>query len=71
VLAALGERLAKFKTPKRVFLVDSLPRNTMGKVQKATLRETYKGVYVVPTAPRDTPAEPAGPDVGSIDRARS
>ena len=50
VLAALSERLAKFKVPKRVFFVDSLPRNTMGKVQKATLRETYKGAYAVPAA---------------------
>lgn len=40
VLAALSERLAKFKLPKRVFFVESLPRNAMGKVQKATLRET-------------------------------
>ena len=33
VLAALRERLAKFKMPKRVVIVDSLPRNAMGKVQ--------------------------------------
>ena len=45
ILTALGDRLAKFKAPKRVFLVDSLPRNTMGKVQKAMLRETYRAIY--------------------------
>ena len=45
MLAALGERLAKFKAPKWVFIVDSLPRNAMGKVQKAALCETYKGIY--------------------------
>ncbi len=45
VLSALGGRLAKFKAPKRVFIVDSLPRNAMGKVQKAALREAYKDVY--------------------------
>jgi malonyl-CoA/methylmalonyl-CoA synthetase len=45
ILAALGGRLAKFKAPKRVFIVDALPRNTMGKVQKAALRETYKDIY--------------------------
>ena len=61
VLAALGERLAKFKAPKRVFIVDSLPRNAMGKVQKTKLREAYKGIYAVPTASRQIPAEPAGP----------
>ena len=45
ILAALSARLAKFKTPKRVFVVEELPRNAMGKVQKAALRETYKGTY--------------------------
>jgi malonyl-CoA/methylmalonyl-CoA synthetase len=45
ILAALSSRLAKFKTPKRVFMVDLLPRNAMGKVQKATLRETYKDTF--------------------------
>ena len=45
VLKGLDGRLAKFKMPKRVFVVDELPRNTMGKVQKNILRETYKDVY--------------------------
>ncbi|PWR22686.1 malonate--CoA ligase [Zavarzinia aquatilis] len=45
VLDALAERLAKFKQPKAVIFVDDLPRNTMGKVQKNILRETYKGLY--------------------------
>ena len=45
VLSTLGGRLAKFKAPKRVFVVDSLPRNAMGKVQKAALREVYKDIY--------------------------
>jgi malonyl-CoA/methylmalonyl-CoA synthetase len=31
-------RLAPYKRPKRVYLVDELPRNTMGKVQRARLR---------------------------------
>ncbi|MGH6677801.1 MAG: malonate--CoA ligase, partial [Bradyrhizobium sp.] len=38
VLKGLEGRLAKFKMPKRVFLVEELPRNTMGKVQKNILR---------------------------------
>ncbi len=42
---ALEERLAKFKCPKRIIVVDDLPRNTMGKVQKNVLREQYKGIY--------------------------
>jgi malonyl-CoA/methylmalonyl-CoA synthetase len=45
VLKGLEGRLAKFKMPKRVFVVDELPRNTMGKVQKNVLRETYKDIY--------------------------
>jgi malonyl-CoA/methylmalonyl-CoA synthetase len=45
ILAALGGRLAKFKAPKRIIIVESLPRNAMGKVQKAALREAYKDIY--------------------------
>jgi malonyl-CoA/methylmalonyl-CoA synthetase len=44
VLAALAGRLARFKQPKRVVFVDDLPRNAMGKVQKAELRKDYAGV---------------------------
>jgi malonyl-CoA/methylmalonyl-CoA synthetase len=42
---ALADRLAKFKQPKRVFFVEALPRNAMGKVQKAALRDAYKGAF--------------------------
>lgn len=42
VIAWLRSRLANFKVPKRVFVVDELPRNTMGKVQKNVLRDTYR-----------------------------
>jgi malonyl-CoA/methylmalonyl-CoA synthetase len=45
VQAALAGRLAKFKQPKRVLFVPDLPRNSMGKVQKNVLRETYGGLY--------------------------
>jgi malonyl-CoA/methylmalonyl-CoA synthetase len=45
VHAALKDRLAAYKLPKRVFFVDELPRNTMGKVQKNVLRETYAKTY--------------------------
>jgi malonyl-CoA/methylmalonyl-CoA synthetase len=40
-IAGLEGRLARFKQPKRVAFVDALPRNVMGKVQKALLRERY------------------------------
>jgi malonyl-CoA/methylmalonyl-CoA synthetase len=46
VLAAISDRLARFKQPKAAVVVDSLPRNTMGKVQKNLLRDTYKGRFV-------------------------
>ncbi|MET0547541.1 MAG: malonyl-CoA synthase [Caulobacterales bacterium] len=46
VLAALKNRLAKFKLPKRVIIVSDLPRNAMGKVQKNVLRESYKDLYI-------------------------
>ncbi len=45
LLAALDGRLARFKLPKRAVFVDELPRNAMGKVQKAALRERYAGLY--------------------------
>src|SRR5690606_17670407 len=39
---ALKSRLANFKVPKRIHIVDQLVRNTMGKVQKNVLRQQYK-----------------------------
>ncbi|MGJ5092108.1 malonate--CoA ligase [Bradyrhizobium oligotrophicum] len=45
VLKGLDGRLAKFKMPKRVFVVDELPRNAMSKVQKNVLRDQYKDIY--------------------------
>ena len=41
ILSLAGQRLAKFKLPKRLIVVDTLPRNTMGKVQKNLLRQIY------------------------------
>src|SRR6202051_3993482 len=45
VLKALDGRLAKFKMPKRVIVVEELPRNAMGKVQKNILRDAYAKIY--------------------------
>lgn len=42
---SLHDGLAAFKRPKHVVIVDTLPRNAMGKVQKAQLREVYKGIF--------------------------
>ena len=46
VLAALKDKVARYKQPKRVFFIDSLPRNVMGKVQKNALRERYADIYL-------------------------
>ncbi|MBA3325501.1 MAG: malonyl-CoA synthase, partial [Rhodobacteraceae bacterium] len=45
VLDALRLRLAGFKLPRRIEVVEALPRNAMGKVEKATLRERYRGAF--------------------------
>ncbi|MFI7637978.1 hypothetical protein [Nonomuraea sp. NPDC049400] len=41
LIAFLRERLASFKTPKRVVFVDALPKNASGKVLKRELREAF------------------------------
>ncbi len=48
--ATVSEKLAGFKQPKRYLFLDSLPRNTMGKIQKGELRRIYDELY--------RPAEP-------------
>ncbi len=45
IISALQHQLAGFKRPKRVLLVESLPRNAMGKVQKARLRAQFADLY--------------------------
>ena len=42
---ACKSELANFKVPKRVLIVDELPRNSMAKVQKNLLRQTYKSLF--------------------------
>ena len=44
VIASLKSTLANFKVPKQCFVVDALPRNTMGKVQKNVLRAHYSAI---------------------------
>lgn len=41
IVQHLKDTLANFKVAKRVVFVDSLPRNTMGKVQKNVLRDRF------------------------------
>ncbi len=45
-IAIARERLATFKSPKRVLFVDELPRNSMGKVQKNLLQERHRALFV-------------------------
>jgi malonyl-CoA/methylmalonyl-CoA synthetase len=40
-LDVIRDRLARYKQPKAAVIVEALPRNTMGKVQKNLLRQTY------------------------------
>ncbi len=43
---AVKEQLARFKHPRQLVIVDALPRNTMGKVQKNLLRDQYKELFI-------------------------
>jgi malonyl-CoA/methylmalonyl-CoA synthetase len=45
ILGAISTRLARYKLPKRVLIVDELPRNQMGKVQKSLLRTRYAALF--------------------------
>ena len=45
IIDSVKARLARYKVPKRILVVDELPRNTMGKVQKNTLRKTFAAIY--------------------------
>ena len=37
----IQESLARYKVPKKYFLISELPRNVMGKVQKNILKDQY------------------------------
>lgn len=49
ITAALAGQLARFKQPKDVIVAPELPRNVMGKVQKAELRRTHAKLYAAQT----------------------
>lgn len=44
LVSTLKMKIANFKVPKRLFFVDELPRNTMGKVQKNLLRQQFEKI---------------------------
>lgn len=45
VIEQLSLSLARFKLPRRVVVLDELPRNSMGKVQKNLLRNRFGGLF--------------------------
>lgn len=45
IIAALKERLAGYKVPKRVFVLAELPRNAMGKIEKSVLRGRFAHTF--------------------------
>jgi malonyl-CoA/methylmalonyl-CoA synthetase len=45
LLSAIHDKIARFKQPKRIFTIDELPRNTMGKVQKNILRDRFVDTF--------------------------
>jgi len=49
--SAMKDKLARFKHPRRYVFVDELPKNAMGKVQKASLRERFADSFIGPAAP--------------------
>jgi malonyl-CoA/methylmalonyl-CoA synthetase len=45
IAGAASQSLARFKHPRRLIVLDELPRNTMGKVQKNMLRADYADLF--------------------------
>lgn len=45
ILFSISQKLARFKQPRRLVVVEKLPRNTMGKVQKNNLRDQFDQLF--------------------------
>ena len=45
MLKALKSELASYKVPKQLLVLEQLPRNAMGKVQKNVLRQRYVDLF--------------------------
>jgi malonyl-CoA/methylmalonyl-CoA synthetase len=48
LVESVKARLARYKVPKRILVIEELPRNAMGKVQKNSLRKTFAALYFEP-----------------------
>ena len=46
IAASVRDGIARFKQPRRYYVVDELPRNTMGKVQMYLLRERFADAFM-------------------------
>ncbi|MGK0272995.1 MAG: malonyl-CoA/methylmalonyl-CoA synthetase [Cocleimonas sp.] len=45
IMITIKQSIARFKHPKKIIILDELPRNTMGKVQKNLLRDRYQSMF--------------------------
>ncbi len=45
IRSVMSTSLARYKLPKKILIVDELPRNTMGKVQKNLLRDKFRNLF--------------------------
>jgi malonyl-CoA/methylmalonyl-CoA synthetase len=45
IIEQVSRQLARFKIPRRIVFADALPRNAMGKVQKAALRKAHADIF--------------------------
>jgi fatty-acyl-CoA synthase len=46
VIDRCKEHLAGFKVPKKVIIVDALPKTPTGKILKRSMRDQYKDIFV-------------------------
>lgn len=51
VIEGLSKRLARFKLPRRVIFVETLPREDSGKIRKRLLKASYEDVLLGPMTP--------------------
>jgi crotonobetaine/carnitine-CoA ligase len=66
---ACADQLADFKVPRRVILVDEMPRSTLGKVNKAELRRSLQADEDLADAQARWRAESASDPSGNADPA--
>ena len=46
ILAFCKERLADFKTPKKIYITDTIPRTATGKIQRGAVAKAMTGAAV-------------------------